>query len=224
MSQISLLIIELIACYVILLISYKMYNNIGIYTYSIIAIILASIMSQKLITLYNFDINLGIIPLISIFTASNILIQKNGKEDAKTLLLITIATSIIGFIILYIISLMQPSSINLFMSASFDNIFNNAIRIYFATFVATLYSLLLNMNLYYYLKKIKNNILISNLFSTIIIHFISSILFGLIAYIFTKDPIEIAKIITIRYLVCLFVGIISTVIIYITKIIKINEK
>lgn len=224
MSQISLLIIELIVCNIVLLTSYKMYNKTGIYAYSIIAIILASIMSQKLITLYNFDINLGIIPLISIFTASNILIQKNGTDDAKTLLLITIATSIIGFIILYIISLMHPSSINLFMSASFDNIFNNAIRIYFATFVATLYSLLLNMKLYYYLKKIKNNILISNLFSTIIIHFISSILFGLIAYIFAKEPIEIAKIITLRYLACLFVGIISTITIYITKIIKINEK
>lgn len=224
MSQISLLIIELLLCYVILLISYKTYNKTGIYSYSIIAIILASIMSQKLINLYNFDINLGIIPLISIFTASNILIQKNGTDDAKTLLLITISTSIIGFIILYIISFMHPSSINLFMSASFDNIFSNTIRIYFATFVSTLYSLLLNMKLYYYLKKVKNNILISNLFSTIIIHFISSILFGLFAYIFTKDPIEIAKIITIRYLACLFVGIISTIVIYLTKIIRINEK
>ena len=223
MSQIYLIIIELIICFLMLIIMYKKYNKIGIYTYCVISLILTGIMSLKTITLYDYDMNLGIIPLITIFTASNILIQKEGPDEPKALLLITLLSFFISYIILLITSYISSSNINLFMSASYDNIFSDSLRIYFATFVTTLYSLLLNMKLYYYLKKMKNNILISNLFSTIIIHFISSILFGTIAYIFTKDAIDIIKIIMIRYLVSLCVGILSTIIIYISSTIKLKE-
>lgn len=220
MSQITLLVIELILCQSLLLILYKKYNKIGIYTYCTVALILSTIMSLKTINLFEYDLNLGMIPFVTIFTASNILIQKNGEEDAKTLLLITITSSLISYIILFIVSFMKPSNINLFSSASYDNIFNESVRMFFATFVTTLYSLLINMKLYYYLKRIKNNILVSNLFSTIIIHFISAILFGLIAFVFTKEPIDIIKIIMIRYLACLCIGILSTIVVYISKFIK----
>jgi uncharacterized integral membrane protein (TIGR00697 family) len=177
-------------------------------------------MSLKTIPLYNFDLNLGIIPFITIFTSSNILIQKKGPEIIKNLILTIMTTSFISYIIIYLISYMNSSNINLFTSASYDNIFKDSLRIYFANFVTLLYSLLLNSKLYYYLKKIKNNILISNIFPTIIIQFISAILFGLIAYIFIKEPIDIIKIIMIRYLVSLVVGILGTIPIYLTKIIK----
>ena len=180
-------------------------------------------MSLKTITLYDYDVNLGIIPFVTIFTASNILIQKHGQEEAKKLLLITVIMSLISYSILYLISLMKSSNINLFMSASYNNIFNGSLRMYFAIFVTALYSQLLNIKLYYYLKKIKNNIMISNIFSTIIIHFIASILFGLIAYIFTKDSLDIIKIIMIRYVASISIGTLSTIVIYIANIIKEKE-
>ena len=66
----------------------------------------------------------------------------------------------------------------------------------------------------------KNNILISNIFSTIIIQFVASILFGLVSYVFVIDMIDIIKIIMIRYLISLVVGILATIPIYITKYIK----
>ena len=103
---------------------------------------------------------------------------------------------------------------------SYDNIFIDSLRIYFANTVTLLYGLLLNNKLYYYLKVMKNNILISNIFSTIIIQFVASILFGLVSYVFVIDMIDIIKIIMIRYLISLIVGILSTSVIYITKYIK----
>ena len=223
MNQITVLIVELILCLATLVIVYKKYSKTGLYIYSTIALILASIMSLKTITLYDYDVNLGIIPFVTIFTASNILIQKHGQEEAKKLLLITVIMSLISYSILYLISLMKSSNINLFMSASYNNIFNGSLRMYFAIFVTALYSQLLNIKLYYYLKKIKNNIMISNIFSTIIIHFIASILFGLIAYIFTKDSLDIIKIIMIRYLASISIGTLSTIVIYIANIIKEKE-
>lgn len=220
MNSVTLLGIELILCLTTAILLYKKYQTEGLYTYTVIVFILSIFMSFKTITVYNFDVNLGVVPFVTIFTASNILIQKKGPDATKNLILTLVASSIISYVILYLVSLMNSSTINLFTNASYDNIFDNSVRLYFAGLVTMLYSLLLNSKLYYYLKRMKNNILISNLFSTIIIQFISAILFGLIAYFFEKDTIDIIKIIMVRYLISLIVGICGTIIIYISKYIK----
>lgn len=220
MTSTTLLGIETIICLLLLLLLYKKYKIEGIYTYTIIALILSCLMSLKTITIYNFDLNLGIVPFVTVFTSFNILIQKKGPDETKTLLLTLITSSIISYGIIYLVSYMDSSNINLFTSASYDNIFTGSLRMYFANIATILYSLLLNSKLYYYLKKMKNNILISSLFSTIIIQFLASVLFGVIAYAFIKEPIDIIKIIMIRYLISLIVGILGTIIIYISKYIK----
>lgn len=221
MNSINLLIFETLLCFITQTFLYKHYKTKGLYAYTVVALFLTCFMSLKTITLYNYDINLGIVPFITIFISSNIIVQKQGSEATKPLILTLISTSVVSFIIIYLVKLMNPSDINLFTSASYDNIFNNSLRMYFANIVTILYSLLLNSKLYYYLKKMKNNILISNLFTNIIIQFIASILFGFIAYIFIKELIDIIKIIMIRYLLSLIIGIIGIIPVFITK--KVTE-
>ena len=220
MNSLSLLIIELIICTVAIIILYKNYNLVGLYAYTIVSIILSCMMSFKMITIYNYDMNLGIIPLVTIFIVSNIIIQKNGPDETKKHLLLTVGILVISYIILLLIKQMSASRIGLFTSASYNNIFDNSLRIIFANAVTILYSLILNNKLYYYLKRMKNSIIISNIFSIIIIQFIASILFGVIAYTFIKEPIDIIKIIMIRYLVSLVVGLVGTIAIITTKYIK----
>jgi len=220
MNSLNLLIIELLICFIMLIIMYKKYKTDGLYIYSIISLILSFYMSLKKVSIYDYDVNLGIIPLVMTFITFNILIQKKGIEETKKLLLTVLSTTLISYFIFLFISYMDYSNINSFTSASYDNIFVDSLRIYFANVVTLLYGLLLNNKLYYYLKVMKNNILISNIFSTIIIQFISSIIFGLVAYVFTIDMIDIIKIIMIRYLISLVVGILATIPIYITKYIK----
>lgn len=220
MNELTLLGIELFISITVIIILYKFYSLEGLYTYTIASAILTCIMSLKTITIYNYDINLGIIPLIKIFTVSNIIIQKKGPEETKKHILITISSLIITYTIILLTTLLTSSNIGLFTSASYDNIFNDSLRILFANIVTILYSLILNNKLYYYLKRMKNNILVSNIFSNIIIQFISSILFGLIAYTFIKEPIDIIKIIMIRYLMSLVVGLTGTIAIYLAKYIK----
>jgi len=221
MSSTNLLIIEAILCLIIQTFLYKHYKMAGLYTYVITCLILSSLMSLKTITLYDFDVNLGVIPFVTVFISANTLIQKNGPDSIKQLILTISTTFLVSYALIYLVYLMDSSNINLFTSASYDNIFTDSLRMYFANFVTLLYSLLLNSKLYYYLKKMKNNILISNLFSTIIIQFLASILFGLIAYVFIKEPIDIVKIIMVRYLISLVVGLLGTIPIYITK--KVTE-
>ena len=220
MSSLSLLIIELIVCIIAIVILYKNYHLVGLYAYTIASLILSCMMSFKMITIYNYDMNLGIIPLVTIFIVANIIIQKIGPEETKKHLLLTVTVLTVSYLILLLIKQMTASKIGLFASASYNNIFDNSLRIIFANIVTILYSLILNNKLYYYLKRMKNNIIISNIFSTIIIQFISSILFGIIAYTFIKEPIDIIKIIMIRYLVSLVVGLAGTLAIITTKYIK----
>lgn len=220
MNNITLLSIELIISIITMLLIYKVYKIKGLYVYSIVAFILSNIMSLKTISVYNFDTNLGIILFTTVFISNNIIIQKKGLEETKKLLLYIIACSIISYGILYITSLIGSSNINLFTNKSYDNIFINSARIYFANIVTILYSLLLNSKLYYSLKVIKNKIYISNLFTSIIAQFIASILFPIIAYAFIKSPVDIIKIIVIRYMISLIVSIIGTIVIYFANIIK----
>lgn len=220
MNSLYLLIIELIICIISIIIFYKNYKLVGLYAYTIASIILSCMMSFKMITVYNYDMNLGIIPLVTTFIVANIIIQKIGPEETKKHLLLTVIVLTVSYIILLLIKMMSASKIGLFTSASYNNIFDNSLRIIFANIVTILYSLILNNKLYYYLKRMKNNIIISNIFSTIIIQFISSILFGVIAYTFIKEPIDIIKIIMIRYLMSLVVGLAGTVTIITTKYIK----
>ena len=119
-------------------------------------------------------------------------------------------------------SIMEASNINLFTNKSFDNIFEGSVRIYFANIVTMLYFLIFNGKLYYYLKRTKNKIWISNLFSGIIIHFLSSCAFIVISYAITEEPIEIIKLIIIRYMICLVTIIIGTIPIYISSKFKID--
>lgn len=222
MINLYLLIIELIVCLITMIICYKFYKINGLYGYMIVAFILSNLMTLKIIPLYDFDINLGIIPMTTVFIASNIIIQKQGSEEIKKVSLVLVATSLITFGILYLTSLLNSSNINLFTSKSYDNIINGSERIYFANIVTILYSLLLNSKLYLYLKSEKNKIWISNIFSNIIIQFLVSILFTIIAYTFIKEPIELLQLVIVRYTISLIASIIGTINIYIAS--KIKEK
>lgn len=222
MSNINLLCIEAFICLVMLLIVYRKWKIEGLYIYIIINFILSNIMSLKMIEIYNFDINLGIIPFATVFIASNIIIQKKGRDEIKQLVLILIGTTIVSYAILYLTKLMDSSTINLFTNKSYDNILNNSPRLYFANIVTMLYTLLINSKLYYSLKKIKNKIWISNLFTSIIIQFIASTAFPILAYALIKEPVEIVKLVIIRYMISLIVSIIGTFIIYIANKVKID--
>jgi len=217
------LIIELIICYALLVLLYKKYQNNGLYTYIIIMYLLANIMSLKTIDLLDFKLNLGIIPFISIFTSTNIIIQKRGKDEIKKLIIILLSTSILSYLVLLLASKMDSSIINLFTNASFDNIFMDCTRIFFTNMTTFLYMLYFNSILYSYLKKEKNKIWISNIFSTIIIHFFATPIFILLGYAITTSINDIIEMLLIRYVVSIIIGILGTIVIYINCN-KIKEK
>lgn len=227
-SNTILLIVELMICLLMIPIVYKISKTEGLYIYTITALFISSLMSLKVINIFSFDVNLGFIPLMTIFIASNIIVQKQGKEELKKLILTLIITASISYIVILLIinlnfneDFFRPyNNLFLFTNKSFDNILIDSHRIYFANIVTLLYSLIINSKLYYYLKTEKNKIWISNLFSAIIVQFIASILFSLLAYTFIIEPLDLIKRIIIRYALSIIVLIFGTATIYFTTKIK----
>ncbi len=230
MNNVYLLCIELLICLITIIVLVKKYKYEGLYTYSVVASIISNLMALKIISIYNFDINLGIVTYTSVFISSNILIQKKGFDETKKIIIYTAIACTIAYGCLYLISIMPSSNINLFTNKSYDNIFIDSARFYFANITTLLYILIFNGKLYSYLKRTKNKIWISNIFSGIIAQFIAACLFSIIAYALLKqpisailnEPIEIIKIIIIRYMISLITIIIGTIIIYIANIFKID--
>ena len=216
------LIIELVICFIGIILLYAKYKLEGLYSYLIITAIITTIMSLKTIDFYNFSLNLGLIPYISIFIVSNIIIKKKGTEEIKKIILILLTTSTFSYIIILLSCKLESSPINIFMNKSFDNIFIDSARLYFANIVTTLYMLFLNSKLYYYLKKEKNKIIISNIFSSVIVQFLATIIFILLAYAITTPMTDIIAKMIIRYIISLIVMFLGTIVIYITNNIKEN--
>ena len=222
MNNINLIVLEAGIFLIVIPIIYKLFDLKGLYTYTITLFIISTISSLKLITINDFDINLGITSFTTIIIISNIIVQKKGPKSIKSLILIMLLSILVSYSILYLTFLEQSNTVKLFTNESYNNIFSGSERILFANFVTLLYTSILNYKLYYYLKKIKNKIIVSNLFSSIIILFISSIIFLVIAYAFVKEPVDIVKMIIIRYMISIIVSMVGTIPIYITN--RINNK
>lgn len=222
MNNINLIALEAGIFLITIPIIYRLFDIKGLYTYVITLFIISTISSLKLITINDFDINLGITSFTTIIIISNIIVQKKGPKSIKSLILIMLLSILVSYSILYLTFLEKSNTVKLFTNESYNNIFSGSERILFANFVTILYTSILNYKLYYYLKKIKNKIIVSNLFSSIIVHFISSIIFLVIAYAFVKEPVDIVKMIIIRYMISIIVSMIGTIPIYITN--RINNK
>lgn len=215
MRNIILIITEVIFCYTTMALLFKKYKMDGIYIYSIIAIIIASIMNLKTISIMNVPIPLGFGITTSIIIGMNIILQKNGTEELKPCILLTICTMVICSLMLYLSSLMSNSNYNILSNISYNGIFLQNIRIYIALIISISLTFWLNSKLYYTIKKLQNRIILSNIFSIIISEFFENIIFVVIAYLFDYEVIDLFLCIILRYIIKTIIGIVGTIPLYI---------
>ena len=109
------------------------------------------------------------------------------------------------------------SDYNIYANKAYDSIFEYNLRVYIANLLAIITCVWLNSKLYYEIKKIKNKIVLSNIFSITIIELIENIIFVFIAYLFEYEFINIVLCIIFRYMIKTVIGIIGTIPIYITN-------
>ena len=217
MRNLLLVLAETFICYISILALNKKYKTDGLYVYAIIATFISCIMSLKQIDLVSVTVPIGFGVTTSLIIAGNIITQKRGTDEIKTYILLIIVTALVSFCFLNMSGLMKSSDYNLYANKSYDSIFEYNLRVYIANLIALPLSVWLNSKLYYEIKKIKNNIALSNIFSVVIIELLENVIFVLIGYLFEYEIINIILCIIFRYMIKSVIGAIGTIPIYISN-------
>ena len=217
MINIILIFIEMIICYVLLLLLFKKFKTDGIYVYGIIATFISCIMSLKQIELMGVNVPIGFAVTTSLIIAGNMITQKRGPEELKTYLSLVLVTALISCSFLNLSGIIDSSEYNKLANISYDNIFKYNLRIYLGLTISIIISIYLSSKLYYLLKRLQNKIILSNIFSIIIVELLENILFVFIAYLFEYEPIDLILCLVIRYMIKTVIGLIGTITIYIAN-------
>ena len=217
MRNILLVVIEVIICYTSMIILNKKYKTDGLYVYGIIATFLSCIMSLKQIDILSISVPIGFGVITSLMIAGNIITQKRGPEEIKTYLTLILVTALVSCCFLNLTGLMESSDYNLYANKSYDSIFEYNLRVYIANIVSIILCVWINSKLYYEIKRIKNKIILSNIFSITITELLENTFFVFIAYLFEYELINIVLCIIFRYMIKTVIGIVGTIPIYITN-------
>ena len=217
MRNILLIIAEVISCYTSTLLLNKKYKTDGLYVYGIMATFLSCIMSLKQIDVLNVSVPIGFGVVTSIIIAGNVITQKRGPEEIKNYLTLILVTALISCCFLNFSGLIESSDYNLPGNKSYDSIFDYNLRVYIGNLVSILLSVWINSKLYYEIKKIKNKIILSNIFSITITELLGNTIFMFIGYLFEYELLNIVLCIIFRYMFKTLIGLIGTIPIYITN-------
>ena len=217
MINIILVVIEVIICYTSMILLNKKYKTDGLYVYGIIATFLSCIMSLKQIDILTVSVPIGFGVITSLVIAGNIITQKRGPEEIKTYLTLILVTALVSCCFLNLSGLMESSNYNLYANKSYDSIFEYNLRVYIANIISILLCVWINSKLYYEIKRIKNKIILSNIFSITITELLENTFFVFIAYLFEYELINIVLCIIFRYMIKIVIAIIGTIPIYITN-------
>lgn len=212
-----LIFAETILCYIAFVALYKKYKTDGLYIFAIFATFIACVMNLKTIEIMNIGVPLGLGITTSIVLAGNLITQRQGLEEIKNYVLIILITGVVAFGTLNLSGMLNSSEYNYLANKAYDNIFVYNIRMYLALIVSTITSVYLSTNLFYTIKRIKNKIILSNIFSIIITEFFENIIFVLIAYLFEYKGIDIILCIIFRYTIKSVIGMLGTIPLYIAN-------
>lgn len=209
--NILFILFETILVCLLLLLFYKVFKKDGLFIFIGFMSILLGIMMFKLYDFALFPINYGLPFIMGIFTASNIIIQRFGIDEVKKIICYFASSYIMVMIIICLGSLALPSEYNNLSSLAFDSLFGynlSNFRCFIGGLLSIGFMLYLNGEVYYYIRRSKNKLFLSNLGSILIIQFIESIIFVFIAYLGEFDFLVTFGMIIVRYLLKVVIGFI----------------
>ena len=215
--NIFLLFIEVIISYILLLYIYKQYKENGICIWIVIALMLSCIMSSKTIEILNVDINLGIGLSTTIYIANNILIQKKGTEHTKKIIDLVFIFGFMFILMIFSSYNIKTSLLNSYTSNTVDIVLKTNFKYVIATVVSLICGLYINNYFYYFLRKIKNKIIISNIISTLLSNLVDVTIFVILCSLINVSLYNIVMSFVIRYIIKIIICIVGTDIIYIAN-------
>ena len=182
MNSIIIVLLLILVSLLLIYSMYKIYDKRGLYFSLVIMNIMSFILSFKIIKIFSLNINLGLIPMISIFTIIYIIITKYGIKDKKTILSLSLYTNIITSILILITNYFIPT-VSETISISIKGTFEYNYKILILYPITILLSQYIIIKLFNYLKELQSNIIINITLTYITTGLVYTLVFYLIAYI-----------------------------------------
>ncbi len=182
MNSIIIVLLLILVSLLLIYSMYKIYDKRGLYFSLVIMNIMSFILSFKIIKLFSLNINLGLIPMISIFTIIYIIITKYSIKDKKNILSLSLYTNIITSILILITNYFIPT-VSETISISIKGTFEYNYKILILYPIIILLSQYIIIKLFNYLKELQSNIIINITLTYITTGLVYTLVFYLIAYI-----------------------------------------
>ena len=182
MNSIIIVLLLILVSLLLIYSMYKIYDKRGLYFSLVIMNIISFILSFKIIKIFSLNINLGLIPMISIFTIIYIIITKYSIKDKKTILSLSLYTNIITSILILITNYFIPT-VSETISISIKGTFEYNYKILILYPITILLSQYIIIKLFNYLKELQSNIIINITLTYITTGLVYTLVFYLIAYI-----------------------------------------
>lgn len=182
MNSIIIVLLLILVSLLLIYSMYKIYDKRGLYFSLVIMNIMSFILSFKIIKIFSLNINLGLIPMISIFTIIYIIITKYSIKDKKTILSLSLYTNIITSILILITNYFIPT-VSETISISIKGTFEYNYKILILYPIIILLSQYTIIKLFNYLKELQSNIIINITLTYITTGLVYTLVFYLIAYI-----------------------------------------
>ena len=173
-----ILIISLLSIYCL----YKIFDKPGLYYNLIIFIETAIISSFKIMKIFNFNLNINIILLVSIMTIVYILLTKYNVKETKNIIRISSITIIFSTLILLILSYYIPS-INDTIAINIKSTFIHNYKVLISLPLTLLGGIISTIKLYQFINKLQDNIYINIILTYIITGLIYTVIFQIFGYL-----------------------------------------
>ena len=232
-SVLTIWLVQIIFCYVCILLALKYYGKTGIYVYVAMAIFLANIQVLKVIEFPFFPepMALGTILFISIFLCTDILSEYYGKESATKCIYIGISAYLFSTIMMFFTISYAPVNAEAYPEWSWSLDMHNAIQtlflpqfpIIFGSILAFFLSQKIDVFIFDLLKtKFTTALWFRNNFSTFISQFIDNLVFSILAFnLLSSNPVPISDLLISYglgiYLLRIILSLFDTPIIYLAK-------
>ncbi len=228
MSNELLWILLLLVTFAVQILAYRLFGKIGLYVWTVVAIILANIQVMKTIGMFGMVTALGNIIYGSTFLSTDILSENHGEKSAKKAVWLGFFMLIATTIIMQITLQFTPDVTDE-LSPALQQIFGLLPRITIASLLAYLISQNFDVFFYNFLKKRTKHIWIRNNLSTMVSQFIDNVIFTFIAFvglfgIFGWSQVFewniIIEIFVVSYIMKWVVAVLDTPFIYLSRKIK----
>ncbi len=230
MNNETLLVLSIVVLYGLVLLWYKLFGKVGLYVYVGLITVVANIEVLILVDAFGMEQTLGNVLFASIFLATDILSEKEGKAAANRAVHIGCMT-MLSFILISQSWLLYTPSANDWASESFHVLFTAAPRIMVASLVVYAISQKLDVWLYHAIWKATEKATLSrdrllwvrNNGSTLTSQLVNTVLYNVLAFAGTYDVKTLISIIVAGYVIYIVTSICDTPALYIARRMKVQD-